>query len=233
MLRATVAVICVATGIHQTAQANDIVDFFRALSGPSRHVESGHRHAYRPVGSPRGLDFHDRYEHADHGHHRTNFGRYGYSDPRFSRSFHSTYPRTASRSSFSLRFDSGRPVGSVGYPVAPVVPVAPVPGSFAHLPHQLGQFVTCPVPLETCVDVRNPHEIAPGAIPRVIAVRDPHLGRFRTCVEQLAYVQVFVPPCEPRRVRISPCQTRIRLDYGRYDVTIESRNDVIEVTYHN
>ncbi|MEQ9409703.1 MAG: hypothetical protein RIK87_18350 [Fuerstiella sp.] len=118
-------------------------------------------------------------------------------------------------------------------PVYAELPQPPVPGSFAHLPHQIGSFVTCPVPLETCVRVRDQHRIAPNAIPAVIAVRDPHLGRFGRCVEQIAYVEVLVPPCPVQRVRLSPCKTKLRLDYGRYAIDIVSRNDVIDIDYDN
>ena len=34
-------------------------------------------------------------------------------------------------------------------------------------------------------------------------------------------------------MRVSPCKTKIRLDYGRYEVDIVSRGGVIEVDYDN
>ena len=83
--------------------------------------------------------------------------------------------------------------------------------------------------------VRDACKIAPGAIPVVVAVRDPHLGRFGSCdcVEQLAYVEILAPPCPVQSLRVSPCKTRIRIDYGRYEVTIVSRNGTIDIDYDN
>jgi hypothetical protein len=99
----------------------------------------------------------------------------------------------------------------------------------------LGDVVICPVRLETCVRIKDADEVAPWAVPVVVVVRDPHLSRFGSCdcIERLVYVEVLVPPCPIQRMRVSPCKTKIRLDYGRYEVDIVSRGGVIEVDYDN
>ena len=101
------------------------------------------------------------------------------------------------------------------------------------LPHELGVIVTCSVPLESHVRVRNADEIAPHAQPVIVAVRDPHLAAWGShgCVEQLAYIQVFAPPVPLREMKVSPCRTRIDLDYGDWEIKILSRNGVVEVEY--
>jgi len=101
------------------------------------------------------------------------------------------------------------------------------------LSHQLGEIVTCNVPLESHVRVRNAHEIAPGAQPITVAIRNPHLPAWGShgCVEQLAYVQVFAPPCPLRSMTVSPCHTIVVLDYGDWEITLRSSNGVIEVEY--
>jgi len=120
------------------------------------------------------------------------------------------------------------------YPPAPVLPWAPAPPIVTPvLPHALGELVTHPVALTTNVRVRNAHEIAPGARPAIIAVRDPFLPAWGTpgCVEQLAYVRVFIPPVPLREVEVSPRLTEIKLDYGKWEIEIRSRHGVIEVEY--
>ena len=114
-------------------------------------------------------------------------------------------------------------------------PVLPRPGDLDHLPHEYGAVVTCPVPLTACALVRDECRIAPNAVPTVIAVRNPELGRFRSrdCIEECVYVQVMAPPCPPQRVRVSACRTKVRLDYGRYEIDVVSRRGGIEIDYDN
>ena len=149
-------------------------------------------------------------------------------------------PPTRSGPQVSLRFDSDRQRG-VGYAPPAYIPaqqsVQPFPQGpaypqFSASPFQPGQFVNCPVPLATCVRVEDECNIAPNAVPVIIAVRDPN-----TCVhdvsERLVFVQIFVPPCRLRNLQISPCRTRISLDYGRYEVEIRSGNGLVLIDYDN
>lgn len=161
-------------------------------------------------------------DHGHHGHHDHGFR------PR--RSIHHVGHRRIHRHAYrpyrrSVSFHFGH-----GPAPAPV-PVAPPPA--AVLPHSIGQIVTCHVPLETHVRVRNAHEIAPGAQPINVAVRDPHLPAWGShgCVEKLVYVQVFAPPIPLRRMTVSPCRTNVVLDYGGWEIRIHSCNDVVEVEY--
>ena len=192
--------------VPATAPANDIVNFLRALNG----ISSPARHA--PVVQPVG-----------HRHERLETAR-------FDDHYRGRRPVTIGRpgSSFHVSFGTQAP------PV-PSIPVLPPPVSFHQnvLPHQIGEIVRCPVPLEPHVVIKDACEVAPGAVPVVIAVRDPHLGRYgsRGCVERLVYVEVLVPPCPVQRIRVSPCRTKVRLDYGRYEVDIVSRNDCVVIEY--
>lgn len=232
-----------------TASANDIIDFLRAINGipdPDRvarvqhpvHVSPYTQAGYRGRSVRNSRDLYS--------------SRYRVANSRYSR--YSRPLTTRSGVSFHVSYGSN-PVAPapVGYPVAPVAPVGPiapvapagpfgpqlpappVPGSFGHLPHELGQVVTCHVPLETHVQYEDLCDIAPGAVPTIIAVRDPHLGRFRSrgCIERMVYVQVMAPPCPLQRCRVSPCKTRIRLDYGKYEICITSRNGCVVVSYND
>jgi len=118
-------------------------------------------------------------------------------------------------------------------PLPPVTVLPPVhQAPVVVMPHEIGEIVDCPVPLATCVRVEDECDIAPNAVPVVIAVRDPNAPA-RACHPQLVYVEVCVPPCPPTSLRVSPCQTEIKMDFGRYDVEIKSRNGVIVVDYDN
>jgi hypothetical protein len=51
--------------------------------------------------------------------------------------------------------------------------------------------------------------------------------------ERLVYVQIFDPACPLRDLRVSPCRTRISLNYGPYEVDIKSANGMIVIDYDN
>lgn len=198
--------------LSSSASANDIVDFLRALSGPApqtyRHHDVHSVHGRGPAAVPVGL---------------RGSARDPRFDPRFDRGPYRSDFRSAARpvnSRFDVSFNRGHGRTPAGRFHAPPV-------------HRIGEVVTCPVRLERHVIVRNACDIAPRAVPTVVAIRDPHLPAFGTprCVESLVYVQVMAPNRAPRRVNVSPCQTKVCLDYGRYEIHLESCHDVVTVTY--
>lgn len=117
------------------------------------------------------------------------------------------------------------------YPVVPQAPAIPAPGYSYPMQHEIGQIVDCQVPLATCVRVEDECNIAPNAVPVVVAVRDPNACEHD--VNSIVFVQVCVPPCPPRSIRISPCRTRVTMCYGQYEVDIKSKNGMIVVDYDN
>lgn len=236
-------------------QANDIVDFLRAINGVPEH---SHRPAPPQQAGFRGGPGHER----EHG---------GYQDPHFG---HDDYNRVslrderrhsqfASRGNYGHGFGPGygrpgyvRPTGpqvsfrvsassgmQPGYgvpvyaPAEPPVQVLPPVQEYPAYPappsdHCVGDIVTCAVPLATCVRVEDECNIAPNAVPIVVAVRDPNMCAHE-CHERVVFVQVFVPPCPPQTVRVSPCHTRVTLCYGQYEVDIKTRRGMIVVDYDN
>jgi hypothetical protein len=286
-----------------TTQANDIVDFFRAVSRSSGPTHQTSRPVIRPVGHYGGDDHrgHDQrgYDHGApagisrghgggmHGSERMSSrdaykyqtqvrdrdGSFRDSRSRFEGGHqnhhvrpdsvdlrHPGYGRSdfrpavgSSRSGVQLSFRVGTGVGSrhaYGQPVygqpfympgqdpsvvlPPVqsYPAAPRFPSVDAYPHQIGEIVDCHVPLATCVRVEDECNIAPHAVPIVVAVRDPQ-SCHRGCQERVSFVQIFVPPCPPREIRVSPCRTRLRMDFGQYEVDIKSGNGMIVVDYDN
>ena len=238
-----------------TTQANDIVDFLNAING-----NSGRRTA--PV-AVQPVDDHDHGhgQHGQRGGGiaSENYGAYGretaYGRPGVRQSPVNTVnlrahqhaaPTTRSRAQVSLRFASnGRNNSGYAPPVyipaqqpfealPPVqsYPTRPAYPQMAPSPFELGQFVDCQVPLATCIKVEDERNIAPNAVPMIIAVRDPNMCVHET-QERLVYVEIFVPPCPLRDLRVSPCRTRISLDYGCYEVDIKSANGMIVIDYDN
>jgi hypothetical protein len=136
-------------------------------------------------------------------------------------------------------YDAG-PVPIYTEPIFPdYVAYGPSPGvvspeAVLAMPHQLGEIVTCQVPLATCVIIEDPEKIAPNGVPVIVAVRDPNLPPCGAgCVERLAYVQVCVPRCPMRKLSISRCKTRIEMEFGDYEVKITSSQGRIVVDYDN
>ena len=202
----TLCLTAAMTLIAPASFGNDIVDFLRAVNRVQR---SRYHHAYDHY-----------YAHPLHYSRSRRLHGYGYRPHRRSVSIH-----------------IGHHVPSVLHSTTPIIvdPVAqaPAPLAIGVLPHELGEIVTCDVPLTSRVRVRNAHEIAPGAQPIVVAVRDPHLTAWGSsgCVERLAYVQVFAPTLPLQEITVSPCRTHIDLDYGDWEITIESCDGLIEVEY--
>lgn len=246
MIRSLLCTSLVLVLLPQPTQANDIMDFLRAISGPAPRAQVAHRHDADPHAfgqhasnhrtvSNRSLDRRARHTEAvqvgaSHLHGRQIANRSRLRTTGLGGSGVSFHVSIGNQAPAVPRYV---PTPGFGRLPAPPLPTAPLPGQLGHLPHQFGEIVTCSVPVFTHVHIESAHRIAPHAVPVLVAVRDPNLGRFRSCVEQMVYVEVLVPPCPPRRVRVSPCRTRVRMDYGRYDVTIESRDGCVTVEYDN
>lgn len=85
--------------------------------------------------------------------------------------------------------------------------------------------VTPTLVLYSNVRVKDTKNIAPCAIPRIVQVADPcNPG----C---LVNVEVCVPPCACECVKVSRCGTKVKLDYGKYEVEITSRRGQVVVDY--
>ena len=233
-----------------TTQANDIVNFLKAING-----NSGRRSAPAPVQTV-GNHGHG-HDHGGAGIGSENHGAHGRGTQVRGSGFHRA-PANAvnlrpnhnvaqpSRSGLQINLrlaaNSGanQGYGSPVYrPTQPPVHVLPPVQSYPSMPaysevapspFELGQFIHCHVPLATCVRVEDERNIAPNAVPVIIAIRDPNMCAHET-IERLVYVRVFVPPCPLQSLQVSPCRTRVSLDYGRFEVDIKSGNGVVLVDY--
>ncbi len=265
LISLTTVALLMSTGIR--AQANDLIDFLKAVQQISQH----RNHSDHVSSRARGGVYDGR--HRDHGlssrdvykqrlAYTESLSRLGYGPALTDRSrIHepirgNPYSQRSNLYAPSVRHVTSSPhqygvngrVTSLPYTPVPEIPVqvAPAPGRpyvvpgppqppviVAHTGHQIGEIVDCPVQLETCIRIKDPDHIAPGAIPTVVAVRDPHLCRHKCkcCAELVVYVEVCLPPCPPRKIRISPCGTYVCMNYGKYQVELTSRNDLITIDY--
>ena len=248
-----VALVALVLTTTATTQANDIVNFLKAINGSSSRGNAPV--VVQPVGS-HGREYGSAsLSHQAHGGpgSRIQFGnsgmhRHSGNNVNLRPNHHNTPlpSRNSSGVQISLQLGSngsrGPGYGAPVYvpaprpvqvlPAVPAYPAVPVYPHVAPAPFQLGQFVNCQVPLATCVHVQDECNIAPNAVPVIIAVRDPNMCE-HDVMERLVYVQIFVPQCRLRDLQVSPCRTRVSLDYGRYEVDIKSGNGLIVVDYDN
>lgn len=87
-----------------------------------------------------------------------------------------------------------------------------------------GAFVGPEVALFAKVRVKDRDNIYPRAIPKCIAIRAPHGPG---CV----FVKVFVPPYPAREVDVEDGGRKLKLDYGDYEVEVESDDGRITIDY--
>ena len=192
------------------------------------------------------FDMHNRVDLRDH-----SYGGSDYSRPDYSRHGYDRHGYSGSGAQISFRASSNGdsspayrdplyipsqqpqalpPVDN--YPPVQKYPSAPSYPPVQVLPHEIGEIVDCRVLLATSVRIEDECNIAPNAVPVVVAVRDPSMCVHET-LERLVYVQILVPRCPLRGLAISPCRTRVSLDFGQYQVDIKSKDGVIVVDYDN
>jgi hypothetical protein len=228
------------------AGANDIVDVLKALQHAShdRH-DFGHRPGTTSLGHGHvrgGYSSRDVYKH--YLLRSEYYSRLGYGLPNVDshglQGYGRTVPNRRSAAILNVQY-GGAPLVIYGrrspYGVAPV-PALPLshqlaPAPSAILPHRLGETIDSPVTLVTADRIKDPDHVAPGAVPVVVAIRDPALCAHKCdcCVERLVYVEVCVPACPLKKLKLSHHNTYVCMNYGDHQVEITSRNGRITVDY--
>ena len=118
------------------------------------------------------------------------------------------------------------PVPQYRQPLPAPGPALTAPQGFDPFAYEFGQIMDCPVPLYTNVLVKDRCNIAPNAVPIVVCARDPNCTR-----GSRVFVQIFVPPCPPRKVRCYNGGRNIDYVYPGYEVNVRSRAGKIIVDY--
>jgi len=90
-----------------------------------------------------------------------------------------------------------------------------------------------PIQLYQCVKYKDLDEMAPCAVPKIIAVQDPCPNPCSCCGPQCVYIQICVPACGCEQVSSRKHGTRVRYDYGKYAVDVRVKNGYIEVDYQD
>ena len=107
-------------------------------------------------------------------------------------------------------------------------PAAPAPKA-AH-PHHAHAH---PHPaLFHCVRIKDPHHVAPCAVPLVVQVKDPCWNPCDCrCAPKCVSVMICVPPCGCPKITCKKNGAYVKYDYGKYRIEIRSKNGVVEVDY--
>ena len=81
------------------------------------------------------------------------------------------------------------------------------------------------------VKYRGVRNISPCAVPTVVQVPDPcnRDASCKTCVN----VQICVPPCDPKKVKVTRDGNKVRYDYGKYAVAVKSVGNHVVVHYED
>lgn len=87
-----------------------------------------------------------------------------------------------------------------------------------------GMFASFDAPVYPNVRVKDGRKIAPGSVPALVAVKDPHACKHdcNCCRDRMVFVEVWVPPTRPR-FKVEDGGREVELDYGEYEVEIESK----------
>ena len=145
---------------------------------------------------------------------------------------------------------------SYGVGIDDVYGGGPVGAGYGAVPDAAGGICdlgTCDavgVPLFTRVEVEDRHNIAPHSVRKVVAVLDPNgplpprgpLARLfarrhadplacAACPPGLVFVEICVPPCACESVRVTRGGAHVKLDYGKYEVELTTRDGYVKVDY--
>ena len=88
----------------------------------------------------------------------------------------------------------------------------------------------CPCELFDCVEYEDRDNIHPCAVKQVIAIRDPRPSCDPCGPDGCVYVMICAPPDCPK-VKVKDKGHKIELDYGDYEVELESKKGKVFVDY--
>lgn len=121
-------------------------------------------------------------------------------------------------------YDTPPPAPGIGGSVPP----GPISANAQPMPMSSG------MPLYDCVKYHDRHNIAPCAVPMVVAVKDP-CAKKDACgccaPPKCVMVKICVPNCGCPKVCCKHDGARVRYDYGKYAVNITSKHGVVVVDY--
>ena len=81
------------------------------------------------------------------------------------------------------------------------------------------------------VKYRGTRNISPCAVPTLVQVPDP--CNKNACCKACVNVEICVPPCDPRKVKVTHDGNKVRYDYGKYAVSVRSIGNHVVVHYED
>ena len=86
-----------------------------------------------------------------------------------------------------------------------------------------------------CVRYEDLRNIHPCAVTKIVSIKDPCWKPDPcSCECQVApcvLVKICVPPCGCPKVRVTRNGSKVKFDYGKYEVEISSKNGIVKVDY--
>lgn len=135
----------------------------------------------------------------------------------------------------SLAIVVAGPVSAVDLTPIPAAPGTILPAPQPHIVADGPVYVdAAPEPLFECVKYVDKHEMHPCAVPKIIRVNNPCLGKHdcnSCCEPPCVYIQICVPPCGCEEVKCKKQGDKVRYDYGKYAVDVRVKKGFIVVDY--
>ncbi len=88
-----------------------------------------------------------------------------------------------------------------------------------------------PVEIYQNVKYRGVRNISPCAVATIVQIPDP--CNKDACCKTCVNVQICVPPCDPKCVRVTRDGNKVRYDYGKYAVAVKSIGNHVVVHYED
>lgn len=117
--------------------------------------------------------------------------------------------------------------------LATVVGAAQMPPAPTPIPIPEGMVVAMGTPVELYHNVRykDLRNIHPCAVEKIVAVPNPCPDPCNACCQSCVFVKICVPTCDCYETKCSKHGSKIKYDFGKYEVEITSARGVVVVDY--
>jgi len=122
-------------------------------------------------------------------------------------------------------------------------PVSTAPAAFGpaffHGTSAVAALAPTPTPMAQgvvlfqCVRYKDLDNIAPCAVPKIVMIKDPCAccDPCSCCKPMCVAVKICVPPCGCVKVSCNKDGSKVKYDYGKYEIEIKSKNGKVTVDY--
>lgn len=128
----------------------------------------------------------------------------------------------------------GGPPSLQAPPPAELQPV-PDPGAVPAPAPDAGKLSHQTVQLYDRVEIEDLDNVHPCAVKKIVAVKDPcerPAAICGDCAPPCVYVMICVPPCDEFEYKVKRKDgSKVKYDYGKYEVEITSKDGVVSIDY--